>query len=74
MRHYTRFLFSLLILGLFFSLSYAQETAEKSDVSTKIDLISEKGKASIARIVGGNFSIAGIGTGFFVDRDKIVTN
>lgn len=71
MRHYTKFLFCLLILGLFFSLSYAQETVEKP---TEADLISEKGKASIVHIVGGNFSTAGIGTGFFVDRDKIVTN
>ena len=74
MRNYTKFLFCLLILGLFFSLSYAQETAEKSDVPTKTDLISDKVKESIVRIVGGNFSTAGIGTGFFVDRDKIVTN
>ncbi len=71
MRHDTKFLFCLLILGLFFSLSYAQETTEKP---TETDLISDKAKESIVRIVGGNFSIAGIGTGFFVDKDKIVTN
>ena len=35
MRHYTKFLFCLLILGLCFSLSYAQETAEKSEVATE---------------------------------------
>lgn len=74
MRHYTNFLFYLFILGLFFSLSYAQETSEESDVPTEIDLISAKAKESTVRLVGGNFSIAGIGTGFFVDRDKIVTN
>ena len=38
------------------------------------DLISDKAKASTVRIVGGNFSTGGMGTGFFVDRDKIVTN
>lgn len=74
MRHYTKFLFCLLILGLCFSHSYAQETAEKSEVPTEIDLISDKVKDSIVRIVGGNISTGGMGTGFFVDRDKIVTN
>ncbi len=74
MRHYTKFLFCLLILGLCFSHSYAQETDEKTEVLTNTDLISDRVKDSIVRIVGGNFSIAGIGTGFFVDRDKIVTN
>ncbi len=74
MRHYTKCLFCLLILGLFFSLSYAQETAEHTEKPSETDLISDKPKDSIVRIVGGNFSIAGIGTGFFVDKDKIVTN
>lgn len=74
MRHYTKFLFCLLILGLCFSLSYALETDEKTEISTNTDLMSDKVKDSIVRIVGGNFSIGGMGTGFFVDRDKIVTN
>ncbi len=38
MRHYIKLLFCLLILGLCFSLSYAQETTEKSEVPTEIDL------------------------------------
>ncbi len=72
MKHYTIILLLCsLVLGLFLSLTYAQRTAEKT---TEIDSISEKAKESTVRIVGGNFSIAGIGTGFFVDRDKIVTN
>ena len=74
MRHYTNFLFCLLILGLCFSHSYALETDEKTEVPTNTDLMSDKVKDSIVRIVGGNFSIGGMGTGFFVDRDKIVTN
>ncbi len=74
MRHYTKLLFCLLVLALIFSLSYAQETAENTEKPSETDLISDKVKDSIVRIVGGNFSIAGIGTGFFVDRDKIVTN
>ena len=74
MRQDTKILLYFLILGLFFSLSSAQETAENTEKSAETDLISEKAKESTVRLVGGNFSIAGIGTGFFVDRDKIVTN
>lgn len=70
MKHYTKILFSLLILGLFFSLSCAQVVTEKSDVSTKIDLVSVKAKESTVRLVG----IPGGGTGFFVAPDKIATN
>ena len=74
MRHYTNILFYFLFLMVFLSLTHAQETTEKPEVATEIDLISEKVKESTARLVGGNFSIAGLGTGFFVERDKIVTN
>ncbi|MYF99977.1 tetratricopeptide repeat protein [Candidatus Poribacteria bacterium] len=74
MRHYTKILLCFLSLVLFLSLSYAQEFPEKAATPAEVDLISEKGKDSIVRIVGGNFSIGGIGTGFFVGRDKIVTN
>ncbi len=60
-----------MVLVASFSLSYAQEIAEKT---TEIDLVSDRAKESTVRIVGGNFSTGGMGTGFFVDRDKIVTN
>lgn len=70
MRHYTKILFSFLILGLFFSLSCAQVVTEKSDMSTKIDLVSDKAKESTVRLVG----FPGGGTGFFVAPDKIATN
>lgn len=60
-----------MVLVASLALSYAQETADKS---TEIDLITEKTKDSTVRIVGGNISTGGMGTGFFVDRDKIVTN
>lgn len=74
MKHIKKILLCILILAVFLSLSYAQETAENTEKPTKTDLISNKAKESIVRLVGGNFSIAGIGTGFFVDKDKIVTN
>ena len=74
MRHYTKILLCFLVLAVFLSLSYAQETVENTEKPTETDLISDKAKESTVRLVGGNFSIAGIGTGFFVDRDKIVTN
>ena len=74
MRHYMKFLFCFSVFGVFLSFSYAQETAKEINQLTEIDLISEKAKESIVHLVGGNFSIAGSGTGFFVDRDKIVTN
>ena len=78
MRHYTKFLFCFLVLAVFLSLSYAQETAEKSEVLTEIDLISEKAKESTVRLVGfskrGSELGLGGGTGFFVAPDKIATN
>ena len=70
MRHYTKFLLYFLILGLFLSFSDAQETFEKAAVPTATD----RAKESTVRIVGGNLSGLGVGTGFFVDKDKIVTN
>ena len=70
MRYNTKILFSFLILGLFFSLSCAQVVSEKSDVSTKIGLVSDKAKESTVRLVG----FPGGGTGFFVAPDKIATN
>ena len=74
MRHYTKILFCFLVLVVFLSFSHAQETFEKSEELTETDLISEKAKASTVRIVGGNFSGLGVGTGFFVGKDRIVTN
>ena len=38
------------------------------------ELASEKGKASVVRITGGNLMKIGAGSGFFVQPDKIVTN
>lgn len=71
MKHFKKISLCILVLVASLLLSYAQETAEKP---TEIDLISEKAKESTVRIVGGNISIGGMGTGFFVDRDRIVTN
>ena len=75
MRHYTKFLFCLLVLGVFLSLSCAQKTAEKP---TETNLISDKAKASTVRLVGfskrGSELGLGGGTGFFVAPDKIATN
>ncbi len=75
MRHYTKFLFCFLILGVFLSLSYAQEIAEKP---TETNLISDKAKESTVRLVGfskrGSELGLGGGTGFFVAPDKIATN
>ena len=67
MKHYTKFLCCFLVLGVFLSLSYAQETPEKAIAPAEVDSISEKGKASIVRI-------GGRGTGFFITKDKIATN
>ena len=67
MRYYIRVLLYPLFLMVFFSLSYAQETAEKP---TEIDLVSDKAKESTVRLVG----LPGGGTGFFVAPDKIATN
>ncbi|MYA72719.1 tetratricopeptide repeat protein [Candidatus Poribacteria bacterium] len=78
MRHYTKFLFCFLVLGVFFSFSYAQETAETTDKSTETNLISDKAKESTVRLVGfskrrSELGLGG-GTGFFVAPDKIATN
>jgi tetratricopeptide (TPR) repeat protein len=78
MRQDTKFLFCFLILGLFLSLSYAQETAENIEKPIETDLISEKAKESTVRIVGlarkkSDFLLDG-GTGFFVAPDKIATS
>ena len=74
MRHYIHISFCFLILGLSLSLSYAQESAEKTEKPIEIDLISDRARESTVRIVGGNFSGLGVGTGFFVGKDRIVTN
>ena len=78
MRHYTRFLLCFLVLGVFLSFSYAQETPEKAKQLTEIDLITDKAKASTVRLVGfskrgADLGLGG-GTGFFVAPDKIATN
>ena len=70
MRHYTKFLFSFLVPVVFLSFSCAQVISEKSDVPTETDLISDKAKASIVRLVGSSVG----GTGFFIAPDKITTN
>ena len=67
MKHYTKFLFCFLVLGLFLSLSYAQEVPDKAAAPVEVDSITEKGKDSIIR-VGGR------GSGFFITKDKIATN
>ncbi|MDE0396639.1 MAG: tetratricopeptide repeat protein [Candidatus Poribacteria bacterium] len=75
MRHYTKFLFCFLVLGVFLSFACAQKTAEKP---TEANLISDKAKESTVRLVG--FSKRGAelglggGTGFFIAPDKIATN
>ena len=77
MKHSTEFLFCFLVLGLFLSLSCAQETAEKQ---TEDDLISERGrkmnlKADKVKESTVHLSGFGVGgTGFFVAPDKIATN
>jgi len=75
MRHYTKFLFCFLVLGVFLSFSCAQKTAEKP---TETNLISDKAKESTVRLVGfskrGSELGLGGGTGFFVASDKIATN
>ena len=67
MRHSIKILLYPLFLMVFFSLSYAQETAEKP---TEIDFVSDKAKQSTVRIVG----LPAGGTGFFVAPDMIATN
>ena len=75
MRQDTKFLVCFLILGLFLSLSYAQDTAEKT---TEIDLVSDRAKESTVRLVGTRLKESNVyldgGTGFFVAPDKIATN
>lgn len=82
MRHYTRFLLSFLVIGLFLSYSdtavYAQETAQETDPLTGTDLISDKAKEATVRLVGVAFKGSDLGlsggTGFFIAPDKIATN
>lgn len=70
------------MLGLFLLFSdivlYAQETPEKAEQPTEIDIISDKAKASTVRLVGfskrGSDLGLGGGTGFFIAPDKIATN
>ena len=66
MKHYIRILLCFSILGLFLSLSYAQETSENGELS----IVTNKAKESTVRLVG----LPGGGTGFFVAPDKIATN
>ncbi|MCG9128683.1 trypsin-like peptidase domain-containing protein [Candidatus Poribacteria bacterium] len=73
MRHYIRFLFNCLVLGiLLLPLNLqvnAQEISEKDGESKFIDKVGE----STVQLVKGNNSLV-IGYGFFVERDKIATN
>ena len=70
MKRYTNILLCFLVLGLFLSLSYAQETAENTEKSTETYKISEMAIESTVRIVG----LPGGGSGFFVAPDMIATN
>ena len=77
MKHNKKCLLSLFTLTLLFIFSCAR--VSQQDVSEKLptltaDLASEKGKASVVRITGGNLMKIGAGSGFFVHPDKIVTN
>jgi len=70
----TKILLCLFIPVVLLSISCAQFISDKPDVTTDSDLISSSVRKSIVRIVGGTFSFLGEGTGFFVDKDRIVTN
>ena len=77
MKYKKKCLLSLFTLTLVFLLSCAR--VPRQDVSEKlppltVELASEKGKASVVRITGGNLMKIGAGSGFFVQPDKIVTN
>ena len=77
MKYKKKCLLSLFTLTLVFLLSCAR--VPRQDVSEKLptltaELASEKGKASVVRITGGNLMKIGAGSGFFVQPDKIVTN
>ena len=64
------------VLTVGFLLSCApspQQIAEKT-LAPSMDLAFKKGRESTVRLVGGNFSEATTGSGFFVDNDKIATN
>ena len=75
MKHSRKRLLSLLVLVFLVSCARIpqQTTSEKLPTLTA-DIAAEKGKASVVRIVGGNWSAIGGGSGFFVEPDKIVTN
>ena len=77
MKYSKKLLLYLLILGLSLSLScvrvYTQIVSEKASEPVKTDLIAEKAKGSTVRLVIGDFSGV-VGSGFFVERDKIATN
>lgn len=68
------FLLCLFIPIVLLSYSCAQVISDKPDVTTHSDIISSSVRKSIVRIVGGTFSFLGEGTGFFIDKDRIVTN
>ena len=64
-------IFVLLTLGFLFSCAPTpQQIVPKKLVIPPVDSVSEKVKDSTVRLVG----LRGIGSGFFVARDKIATN
>ena len=74
MKHYERFLWCLLVfLGILFSCSRAPQLITEETFT----LVSEKGRDSTVQIRlvrAGSGELTGIGSGFFVARDKIATN
>ena len=75
MKHNKKCLFSLFALLFVFSCArISQQNTSKNLPTLTADLASEKGKASVVRVTGGNFVRIGAGSGFFVQPDKIVTN
>ena len=75
MKNSEKYLLSLFILTFVFLLSCARvQNVSKSIPTLTAELATEKGKASVVRITGGNFMRIGAGSGFFVQADEIVTN
>ena len=64
-------IFVLLTLGFLFSCAPTpQQIVSEKPITPPVDSVSEKVKGSTVRLV----SLRGIGSGFFVARDKIATN
>lgn len=77
MKHNRKFLFSLFIfLGVLFSCTRAPQLIVEDLSASKIRLASERAKDSIVqvRLVRKSGKLAGLGSGFFVEPDKVATN